>query len=232
MRHGRSRLGYTWAIMEPFLLIAFLTLIFSTYRQTSREDFVIFFATGVLSFQLFIRISQYVAGSFLANKSLLNYPRVKQIDTIIARFILDYLTHLLVMVLAFTFLVNVLRAQPPHNIGGCLLWTFVIASFALGAGLCLAEFRKLMPIIDTIYRIILGPAFFVSGIFYSLNDVPSQFKSLLVWNPLIHCVEGFRSAYFAGYRAPDISMEYVLVWTLVLLFIGMMAEGTIKRAVE
>ena len=232
VRHGRSRLGYSLAIIEPFLLISFLALIFSAYRQTSREDFVIFFATGVLTFQLYMRISQYIAGSFLANKPLLNYPRVKQLDTVIARFVLEYSTHLLVMALAFTFIVIVMRAPPPNNLAGCLFWTLLTATFALGAGLGLAEFRKVIPLLDVAYNILMGPAFFVSAIFYSVNDVPPAFKDLLLWNPILHCVEGFRSVYFAGYRAPDISPGYVCVWAFTLIFTGLMAEACIKRAVE
>ena len=142
------------------------------------------------------------------------------------------MTHLLVMALAFTFLVLVLDAPAPNNIAACLFWTFNTVTFALGAGLTLAQFKKFVPLLDTVYRLMMGPALFVSAVFYSVNDVPPAFKSILLWNPILHCVEGFRSVYFAAYRAPDISAQYVALWAFVLLFIGIMAEGFIKRAVE
>ena len=50
VRHGRTRFGYVWAIIEPAALIMFLTLLFSQFRATTATsvDFATFFATGVL----------------------------------------------------------------------------------------------------------------------------------------------------------------------------------------
>ena len=78
-RHGRARLGYAWAIIEPLAMITFLTVLFlSSERQVAQTAILLcFFATGVLAFQAYRNTSVYICNAFVQNKSLFNYPMVK-----------------------------------------------------------------------------------------------------------------------------------------------------------
>lgn len=231
VRHGRSRLGYTWSILEPALLISALTTIFTMVRgQTaSVHDFAIFFATGVLPFQYFRNTTQFVSTAFDMNQPLFNYPPVKPIDAIIARTILEFATQIVVIVLVLGFQIAVLGADPPYDLPGLLMVVGLITAFGFGAGLNLAIGRRQIPSIANIYLIIMGPAFFVSAVFYSLSSVPTIFREILVWNPLVHVVEGFRSFYFPGYPTQDIDLMYPFWWALVLSCVGVFRDRTEKR---
>ncbi len=231
VRHGRSRVGYAWSIVEPVLLISVLTFMFSTFRPQSNStvSFAIFFATGVLPFQLFRNSSQYISQSFQANLPLFNYPLVKPVDAVIARTLLELGTHIIVMVLVLSFQVLVLEADTPHDIARMMLAVFLLIFMAFGAGLNLAVTKRRIPSISNLYTLIMGPAFFVSGVFFSLNSLPSTYREVLSWNPLVHGVEIFRSGYFLGYDTNDISVSYLFWWGLVLTFVGLLRERIGKR---
>ena len=78
VKHGRSRLGYTWTIIDPLFLIVVMSLLFGAFSRVPPygDNFGIFFSTGVLPFQYFRGSSIFVGASFEANKPLFNYPLV------------------------------------------------------------------------------------------------------------------------------------------------------------
>jgi capsular polysaccharide transport system permease protein len=234
VRHGRSRLGYAWAIIEPAAVIIFLTILFSQIRSGSASgiDFATFFATGVLPFQMFRSTSQYVALAIDANRPLFNYLPVKPIDAVIARSVLEICTLIVVMILVYGFHVIVLDAPLPRDMAGLSLVIFLTWLMAFGAGLCLAVGRRYLPSLPNIYGVMMGASFFVSCVFYSLSAVPSHLREILVWNPIVHIVEGFRGAYFGAYRTPDVDLFYLFIWGITLVFVGLLIEPAAKRKLE
>ncbi|MBT9386516.1 ABC transporter permease [Pseudooceanicola sp. CBS1P-1] len=213
VRHGRSHLGYGWAVIEPVALILFLTLVFSQLRSSgiSGYDFALFFATGVLPFNLFRTSSQYASGALEANRPLFHYPPVQPVDAVLARVLLESATALLVMGLVFGAQIAWLRAPPPAHPLQLLAVLGLAATLAFGVAMCLATAREWLPSLGHLYGVLMGPAFLLSGIFFSLHAMPEGARDMLVWNPLIHIVEGFRSGYLAGYRAPELDLAY-LAW--------------------
>ncbi len=234
VRHGRARFGYAWAIVEPAALIVFLTMLFSQFRTSALTtiDFATFFATGVLPFQMFRSTSQYVSTAIESNGPLFNYLPVKPIDAVIARSILEVCTLMVVMVLVYGFQVIVLDAPMPRDVAGMALMILLIWMLALGIGLCLAVGRRHFASLPKVYGVVMGTSFFLSCIFYSLNAVPSNAREYLVWNPLVHLVEGFRGYYLGGYRTPDVDLVYLFIWGFSLIFIGLLVEPMTKKKID
>lgn len=230
VRHGRSQFGYAWAIIEPAALIMFLTFLFSQIRAggATSIDFATFFATGVLPFQMFRSTTQYMSMAIEANRPLFNYLPVKPVDAVVARWILEICTLSIVMVLVYGFQVWALGAPPPSNMAGIMLVLSVNWTVSLGAGLSLAIGRRFMPSLPNVYAVVMGASFFLSCVFYSLTAVPPHIRELLVWNPLVHIVEGFRGAYLGGYRTPDVDLTYPFTVGIVLLFVGLLCEPMLK----
>ncbi|MGH1331725.1 MAG: ABC transporter permease [Paracoccaceae bacterium] len=226
VRHGRARIGYTWAIIEPVLLISILTFLFGLVGRggTSSGDFALFFATGVLAFQTYRNTSTYISMAFDQNRPLFNYPMVKPMDAALARLVLDGSTHAAVITLVLCFQIYALGAPPPNNIPLMILALALMLSLAFGAGVSLAVLRRFMPSISNVYLVIMGPAFFVSCVFFSLSSVPTLYRDILAWNPLVHGVEGFRSGYYYGYQNADVDLFYLFTWVVVLNFFGLVGE--------
>ncbi len=230
-RHGRSRLGYAWTIVEPTALILFLTLMFSQFRQTTGPggSFAMFFATGILPFQMFRNMAQYGSHAIIANQPLFNYPLVKPIDALIARAVLEFCTALVVMAVVLGFQILALGAPMPYSPSRLLLVLGLLAALGFGTAICLAHSQKVFASTNNVFAIIMGPAFFVSGVFFSLQSVPETFRKYLVWNPLLHAIEGFRWAFFPEYRNPDLDLVYLFGWGFGLIFIGLLAYRLMRK---
>lgn len=225
VRHGRARIGYTWAILEPVLLITAMTLLFKEFgRAAGAGNFALFFATGVLAFQLYRNTSVYVSMSFDQNMPLFNYPLVRPMHAAFARLILDGSTHFVVIVIVLGFQVLFLDAIAPADIPRMVQALLLLLAMAFGAGVSLAVIRRFMPSISNVYLVIMGPAFFVSCVFFSLSSIPTEYREILAWNPLVHGVEGFRAGYYPEYADADVDLVYLFGWVVVLNCFGFLGE--------
>ena len=90
-RFGRYKLGYLWAVLDPLFTISALCLIRVAMGsgKIAGLEFPIFYASGMLIYKLFGSIGTATLGLVESNLSLMNYQRIKPMDPIIARTILE-----------------------------------------------------------------------------------------------------------------------------------------------
>lgn len=224
VRHGRSRIGYAWAVLEPFAVLSVMTLFFAGLTRSGPLDpeFALFYATGVLPFQYFRHASAFVGMSIEANTPLFNYPSVREFDAALARLTLDTITSLVICTLVFTFLTVIFDLRGPAHLGTLFISFFGLGLLALGIGLNVAALQRRFQMAHHVYNMVTTPAFFLSCIFFSLTSVPPHFRDYLVWNPLVHGIEGFRIGYFPDYSDTYVSLGYLYFVGLTLLFLGML----------
>ena len=134
--YGRHFFGYAWAILEPVCGIALMSIVFSiAFRAPAIGDnFPLFYASGLLPFFLWSDISSKISSSISFSKQLLFYPPVKYIHAIIARFIINIITHVLVFVIVMTGICYIFDYQA-HLVWGSMISSILMASsLALGVG--------------------------------------------------------------------------------------------------
>jgi capsular polysaccharide transport system permease protein len=223
-QYGRFRMGYFWALVEPGAMVAVLTILHAGLRGASTPIYgghpVIFFVFGAVPFFLFANCVARVQGVCESHKGLFNYRQIKPIDVMLARCMIDALLMLGVLLV---FLAGWLWAGYPVRIGDPLLLAAALGSlFALGLSLGLV-FEVLGTVFNDLKRtfnIAMRPLFFISGLFFTIDMVPETYRPLLVWNPVLHCVDLARDAVLAGYESPA-SLGYVWICVAVLLFTGL-----------
>lgn len=223
-RYGRSPGGYLWAILEPIGMIIIMAVAFSLLLRSPSlgNSFILFYATGYVPFNLFIKISQTVAAGIRYSKPLLTYPAVSWIDAIFARALLNFLTNALVAVILFAMLIAVLDLQVVFRIG------FVLEAFAmaflmgLGIGMLNCVIMGFVPVWETIWGIITRPLFLASGVLIIYEDVPRTVQEILIWNPLLHISGIMRMGFYSTYAPQYISYPFVLFVALALVVFGML----------
>jgi len=99
-RYGNSKLGFFWALFEPFAHIIVFIGIFSALGRAVPigESTGIFILTGIIPWLLYSNIVNNVMGGLKANKALLGYPQVMPMDITLSRVILESTTLFIVMV--------------------------------------------------------------------------------------------------------------------------------------
>ncbi len=231
--YGRSPGGYIWAVVEPIGAIALLSAVFSlTFRAPALgTNFALFYATGYLPFILFLDTCNKIGVSIRFSRPLLTYPGVSFLDAIIARFLLNLLTHLMVFMIVMAGLILVFDPRLIIDPVAIVMSLTMAAALALGMGTLNCYMMAAFPAWERVWQIATRPLFLVSGVIFLLEDVPAGAIRDVLWlNPLFHVTGEMRRGFYATYGATYVSPVYIFAIALVTLATGLMLMARHHRA--
>jgi len=223
---GTSRFGYLWAIITPAAGVAVLVIIFTAINRHPPfgQSFALFFATGLLTLEMFRKLGNALMTVFQANKALLTYPPIREPDVLFARAALIGVTYALIMGIFFSGLIAAglagFPAQPAE------LMAAFFATFLLGCGFGVTN-SVIISLWDSwrhVVAILTRPLFIISAIFYVPSYMPPQIIAVLKWNPVLHAVEWMRNGYYPNYDSRVLDKSYILSLAVILIFIGLFGE--------
>lgn len=232
-RYGRTPGGYAWAVIEPLGAILILSFGFSLLMRSPSlgTSFVLFYASGYLPFNLFQTVSQVVARSLTFSRPLLFYPSVTWFDAILARFVLNTLTGVMVAYILLFAILNFTETRVVLDIAPMVGAMALAALLGLGVGTLNCLLGGLFPTWDIIWSIFTRPLFLASGIFFTYEDMPSTVQAVLYYNPLLHIVGLMRSGLYPMYNPQYVSPVFVISVSLVTLALGVLLLARHHKAI-
>lgn len=221
--YGRSAAGYIWAIVEPVIAITLLTLIFSLAFRTPSlgVSFPLFYATGYLPYTLYSDVSNKLSKTIQFSRPLLYYPAVTYVDALLARFILNFFTQIMISYLVIAgvlVLYDTLAVLNFHAIFSAFLMAAAL-SFGVGTMNCFLNLR--FPVWERIWAILNRPLFIISTILFTFEIVPPTYREYLWYNPLVHIVGEMRRGFYATYDAAYVSYIFVYLISGLLTVLGL-----------
>ena len=221
-KFGRSAGGYAWALAEPLGGILLLSIAFSLALRSPPlgSNFMLFYATGVIPFSMFNTMSAGVSGAVRTNKGLLAYPVVTPLDAVFAKFVLNFMT---ILIVAVALMGGVILFQGLHvNLDlAAVAGAFVLAALlGLGVGTLNCVLFGLFPTWRNFWSVLTRPLFILSAIFYLFESAPPSFQAILWWNPIVHVIGLMRSGFYGAYHPAFVSVPYVLGLSMTLFVIG------------
>ena len=233
-RFGREQIGYIWAVIEPML---YVSIFFVLYKLTGRSNasgmpITLFLLTGAMPFVIFRNTLQRSMVAIQSNRPLLTFPQVTPLHLVIARALLEMATTtvaFILLVIAIASATGPVRIEDPL---GVLLPFLLMGLFGFGAG---AAFGALLPLFPSIGQIVptvlLRPLFFMSGLFFTAEMLPEHLRNIAIVNPLLQMTGMIRSAFFYEYDSAYTDISYVLLFTLVVLCVGMMMQRALRKRI-
>ena len=232
-RYGRTPGGYIWGVFEPLAAILVLSVGFSLVIRTPAlgTSFLLFYATGYLPFDLYQSVSNTVARAINFSKPLLLYPAVTWVDALLARFLLNSLTSILISILLFSGILAVVDSRATLDLPPIVAAFGLSMLLGLGVGTLNCALSGLFPLWEVAWSIFTRPLFIASGIFYLFETLPQLAQDILWYNPLIHIIGMMRTGFYPTYAAPQVEPLYVLIVSLVLLALGQILLGRYHREI-
>lgn len=223
---GTSQIGYAWAIITPAVGVGLLVFIFSQVGRAAPfgHSLALFFATGYLLVEFFNRLSTTLMTGIEANKSLLTYPLVGEIDVLFARAFLITMTYTLIMTLFFGTMWALGLAGTPRDPVALIEAFLATAWLGMGFGFFNAALIGIWDAWRHIEKVLTRPLIFISGVFYVPSLLPQQAVDLLWWNPLVHLVDWFRTGFYPTYPDAILTPWWPLALGGVFFLIGLSVE--------
>ena len=234
-RFKHQRLGYLWAIFDPLTQIAIWFVIFTALhapKQIADMAPAVFLATGIVPFFFFSDISGYVSKAVGSNRALLRFPMVKQLDAILARFLLECSTMVIMAVMVFGIILTLNSAAFPEDWLGIIVTSVGMLLLGLGFGAFNTMIILLLPSYEKVQRVLNQILFFTSGAIIPLASLPHGLREILLWNPLLNGVERFRSSWSHTFDNPDVSNSYVFICAAALMLIALLLDKRVSQTEE
>ncbi|MCK5666432.1 MAG: ABC transporter permease, partial [Thiotrichaceae bacterium] len=202
-RYGSSKLGYFWALFEPFAHVMVFIGIFSALDRAPPigQSTGLFILTGIIPWLLFSNIVNGVMGGLQANKALLGYPQVMPMDISVSRVILESSTLFLVMLFFLAVASYMGLSVRIDSFLKMMSATGLLILLAMGIGLINAALVTKYPSYKSIYSAISRPLYFISGVFFTADFLSPEVYDVVSINPLLHLIEWFRSGFYTSYNS-------------------------------
>ncbi len=211
-RFGNARGGYLWALAEPVGGIAVLALAFGVMvtRPPLGDSFIFFYATGILPYLGYSAVASGAMNAIGTNRNLLAYPVVTALDTILARALLDTLTHAVVAAIVFGALLIWLGPEAPVAPERVAAAFALASALGLGIGTLNALLVGLFPAWRQVWSVLNRPLFLASGVLFNTAGLPAGLRDMLAWNPVAHLIAETRAGFYGPDQALDGSAAFVL----------------------
>ncbi|WP_336096903.1 ABC transporter permease [Roseovarius sp. CH_XMU1461] len=222
--YGRTPGGYLWAVAEPVAAVALLTVVFALAfdHPPIGRDFALFYASGYLPFAYYSDLVQKIGVALRFSRPLMAYPKVSWWDALMARFLLNSLTNLVVIGLVLGAIVALSRTPLRPDAGALAAGLGLAAALGAGFGILNAFLFEAFPIWERAWAILNRPLFILSGVLFLPDAVPRPYDDWIWLNPLVHVIAQMRAGLYSGYAPDALSPGYVLGIAALSLLMGLL----------
>jgi ABC-type polysaccharide/polyol phosphate export permease len=220
VKYRRSFLGFLWSLLNPLLMMAVLTVVFSNIFRFDIPNFPIYLLTGSIIFSFFSEATTVAMGSVIGSGSLIKKVYIPKYIFPTARVISAFvnLSFSLVAILIMIIITHVKVTFVTLMFPIPLIYVFV---FSLGVGLILSSVSVFFRDMTHLYGILLTALSYFTPIFYPISIIPKEFRGIVYCNPLYYYVECFRQVVLYG-KVPSVQLQMTCISIgIVTLILGM-----------
>jgi capsular polysaccharide transport system permease protein len=231
-RHANTRLGFAWAIVEPLMHLSVLAVVFSIFNRGHPplgEDWFFFYATGVIPFLMWSHVTSNGFHGLISNTMVLQIPAISRIDVLLASALVDLIVCVAMGVVMFWALWMAGTGPLPRDPLAAAESVATLWTFAFGLSVINATVETVNGSWLKVWPSIIRLQYFTAGIFYVPQQMPDWLRDVLVLNPLLQCLEWFRTAFFDQYAPPWLDRPYTVMVTLAVVMFGFTLEAALRR---
>ncbi len=222
-RFGKYQLGYAWAFIEPLGTIGVIFAVLKAFSGVSYPgiSLPVFIGVGAIMNSLFVEITNRSIKAVEANSTLFNYRPIRPVDTVISRMLLETILHMSVFaVLAAIFWLFGGEVEI-YDLPTLFLVFLLLSVFACGIGILYMLVTDAYSDADKVLPMLNRPLFFISGVFFSVKNIPQEYWSLFLWNPIFHAIELTRGAVAPDYHVEGVSLTYLFFCAMFSITLGL-----------
>lgn len=226
-RFGQTSFGYAWSYVAPLVWIAATYFAFYLFGRTSPvyTDIITFIISGLIPYAAFRFVISAIARVNNGIRGLLIFPSVTLEDGVVAIALVEFANIFVVIgiVAGLNWVVfgNGELDNPLMFLEGLTL------AWALGAsyGYLFAVLARINPTFQNLGPVLLRPSYFVSGVFFTANELPDRFLKIFALNPILHTVEIARDGMLFHYQSRVASPLYVIAWIAGMIGLALVIRG-------
>jgi ABC-type polysaccharide/polyol phosphate export permease len=205
VRYHRSMLGFFWTLLNPILMMATLTLVFSqVFGISSWRQYAIYLFAGMVPWGMFAGCLNECATSIVANEGLIRKIYLPKLIFPLVKVLLNLSTFILSLAALF-FLVGPLGARFSAPLLLLPVVIVLFAAFSLGLGLILATANTFFRDSGHVIGVVLQAWYFATPIIWGENGLPATLEGRCWLNPAFPFIRMFQLI-ISGGQWPGLNM--------------------------
>lgn len=222
-RYGRHNIGFLWLFAEPMLFTLGVTILFSIIGAHKADGISItaFVLTGYSTVLLWRNMPSRCVGALGPNHSLMFHRQVKPIDVYFSRLILEAFGATISLIILSLIFISVGLVNPPKDYLMALAGWFLLAWYAFALSTFIGALSEQTEIIERVYHVFNYLMVPLSGSFFIVESLPTNFQKIMLLNPTVSCAEMFREGFFGKSYIWHYDIGYVVIFNMVLTLMGL-----------
>ncbi len=208
---AKRLLGFLWWIIEPVMYMAVFYLVFGLALRQGGPEYVPFLLSGMIAWKWFDGSVRQAGSSIGVNAGLIQQIYLPKSLLGLIQIFSNTFKFLIVLALFLVFLI-VTGKHPTLSWLALPLVILVQLYLIIGLGLLLASLipfaQDLKQVVDNLLMLLM----FMSGIFFSPDQVPSGMRELFEFNPIVCVIQAYRAILLDGQWPDFSSLGYVLLF--------------------
>lgn len=222
-RYGRHNIGFFWLFVEPMIFTLGITTFWTVTKNIhgSNLPIVPFAVTGYSTVLLWRNMPSRLILSLQFNVGLMHHRNVRPLDVYFARLLLEssgVTMSFTALTLFFTFMGWMdLPEDPLKVVTGWLMLNW----FGWALGLTLGSISERTEVIEKLWHPATYFLFPLGGAAFIVDALPKIGQDIVLYLPMVHCVELIRDGFFGSAFRAHYDMTYVTVVSSLLTLLGL-----------
>lgn len=227
-RYGRHNLGFLWVFIEPMIFtLAVVTLWTITgMHHGSSIPIVAFGITGYSGILLWRNMPGRATGAIEPNFSLLTHRPVQVVDVFFARVSLEAIGATVSFVVLSIGAVSLNLMSTPEDLFTVLLAWALFAWFGFSIALLVGAWAESSHLVEKLWHPLAYIMIPISGAVYLVDALPPVAQELVLYLPMVHCMEMLRDGFFGSFFKAHYDVTYIV---LCNTFISLFALAKIRE---
>lgn len=228
IKYRRSVLGYVWSLLNPLLMMAIMSIVFSYMFRFDIPNYPLYLICGQTLWSFFNESTNASMMSVIINGPLIRKVYIPKYIFPISRVLSSFVT------MSFSLLAILIVMLVT---GVTFTWKLILLPiplaflllFAMGVGMALSAFAVYFRDILHLYTVVCMAWMYVTPIFYPISALPEKLAFFFRFNPVYHYVTFFRDVVLYG-TVPDASIWLGTVGFGILFFgVGVLIFRKLQR---
>ncbi len=226
-RYKATAAGIFWSYLNPLLMMAVYTIVFSILWRSPEPHYPLVVLTGLAIWTLFQSAVIAGTGALVYNADLLKkvaFPReIVPLATVLAQLVTPAVMLAVLVPVCLVVTDGAWKVMPLAlvSLAGC-------TCLALGITWTLAALNVLFRDVEHLVNVVMMPLFFLTPVLYRMENLPGGadnevLVTALRWgNPVTPYVESFRAAFLDGQLPGWPNLVYVVVVGPAVALVGLL----------
>lgn len=228
VKYRRSFLGYVWSILNPLMMMALQTVIFSYMFRADIPNYPVYLICGNVLFTFFNESANMGLTSIIYNAALIKKVYIPKFIFPLSRVVSSFVT------MGFSFvaiLLVMLFTRSPIYWTILLFWVPLVFLFIFccGISLLLSSLTVYFRDMQYLFSILTLGWMYATPIFYPLEQLPMFAQRLMKFNPMYHYINLFRNLVMYGTMPGPNTWFACAASALVVLVLGLVVFRKLQR---